>query len=535
IVTSRASRSPQRSMARVPAAIASSSVAGVSITGTATAPTSASAAIPSTVTPPPTAMQATPASFARRATPSAVLPYAVCSSIRPSPVTTRSALASRSAAPVSSSTRSTPGRSSIDRRCPPIVSRPKAVPPAAPAPATSRSWRPVAASRASAYTPRYASSFRTWSGVAPFCGPYVGAAPRSPRSGLVTSQAIRSSTSASRGSRALRSISGQRVKSAPSARRIPAPPSVVALPPIPSVMWRMPSSSTARMTSPVPSVVAESGSRSEGRTRDSPDASASSTTAALPSSRRSHRARTGRPSGSPTIASRHDQPPAAAIARSVPSPPSASGAIAMPLSGRARAQPRASAAATSTELKEPLNESGAMRTRSGRRAFDAAFMPPTAPSGRVARGAAPLARSTTDRFHPRSGYRRSGIPSPLEVFRDPDHRRSLVVRQLDDLERQPAAATPRQLHRRPELREQPCAAPFLEALDHGLQDHEAHPAETFELLVAVNPALEVDLAEALDADPLGGVDEVTDLDGVAREERDRLEQRPPRGVLARER
>jgi hypothetical protein len=42
----------------------------------------------------------------------------------------------------------------------------------------------------------------------------------------------------------------------------------------------------------------------------------------------------------------------------------------------------------------------------------------------------------------------------------------------------------------------------------------------------VNPPLEVDLAQALDPDPLGGVDEVPDLDCVAGEERDRLEERP---------
>ena len=51
----------------------------------------------------------------------------------------------------------------------------------------------------------------------------------------------------------------------------------------------------------------------------------------------------------------------------------------------------------------------------------------------------------------------------------------------------------------------------------------------------MDPPLEVDLAEALDADPLGGVDEVADLDRVAGEERDRLEERPAAGVLAGER
>ena len=51
----------------------------------------------------------------------------------------------------------------------------------------------------------------------------------------------------------------------------------------------------------------------------------------------------------------------------------------------------------------------------------------------------------------------------------------------------------------------------------------------------MDAALEVDLAEALDPDPLGDVDQVPDLDRVAGEERDLLEQRPPPGVLAGER
>src|SRR5919198_1842948 len=45
------------------------------------------------------------------------------------------------------------------------------------------------------------------------------------------------------------------------------------------------------------------------------------------------------------------------------------------------------------------------------------------------------------------------------------------------------------------------------------------------------PPLEINLAEALDAQPLGRVDEVTHLDRIAGEERNRLEQAPPPGVL----
>ena len=51
----------------------------------------------------------------------------------------------------------------------------------------------------------------------------------------------------------------------------------------------------------------------------------------------------------------------------------------------------------------------------------------------------------------------------------------------------------------------------------------------------MDAALEVDLAETVEADALRDVDEVADLDRVAREERDRLEQRATPGVLAGER
>ena len=103
-------------------------------------------------------------------------------------------------------------------------------------------------------------------------------------------------------------------------------------------------------------------SRSARVTRESPEASAISMTARVPSSERSQRAGMGRPSGSWTAAVCQLQPPAAAIASSVPSPPSASGQSRVVSSGRARAQPSARARATSTEVSDPLNESGANRT-----------------------------------------------------------------------------------------------------------------------------------------------------------------------------
>src|SRR4029078_3577913 len=85
-----------------------------------------------------------------------------------------------------------------------------------------------------------------------------------------------------------------------------------------------------------------------------------------------------------------------------------------------------------------------------------------------------------------------------------------------------------------DVREQARLASFLEPLHHRLQDHERHPRQALELLVAVDAPLEVDLAETLDPDALRGIDQMPDLDRIAGEERDRLEQRPAPGVLAGE-
>ena len=92
-----------------------------------------------------------------------------------------------------------------------------------------------------------------------------------------------------------------------------------------------------------------------------------------------------------------------------------------------------------------------------------------------------------------------------------------------------------QLHRRAELGEQARLPSFLEPFHDRLEDHEAHPGQAFELLVAVDPPIEVHLTEALEPGPFGDVDQVADLDGIAREERQLLEDRSSAGVLARER
>ena len=60
---------------------------------------------------------------------------------------------------------------------------------------------------------------------------------------------------------------------------MPAPPSVQALPPIPSTTLSQPRSRAARISSPVPRLVAVVAAGRPPGSRRSPDASASSTTA----------------------------------------------------------------------------------------------------------------------------------------------------------------------------------------------------------------------------------------------------------------
>src|SRR6476661_2693543 len=123
----------------------------------------------------------------------------------------------------------------------------------------------------------------------------------------------------------------------------------------------------------------------------------------------------------------------------------------------------------------------------------------------------------------------------LQVFRDPDHRGSLLDGKNNDLERQAALSGSWQLHRRPELGEEERLPSLLETLHDRMQDDERHPGQALELLVPVDASFQVDLPETLDADPLSRIDEVADLDRIAREERDRLEQAPAAGVFPGER
>jgi hypothetical protein len=63
----------------------------------------------------------------------------------------------------------------------------------------------------------------------------------------------------------------------------PRPPSIVAVPPAATRMRFAPASMAAAISSPVPALLALSGSRSSSASRSSPEAAAASTTAVEPS------------------------------------------------------------------------------------------------------------------------------------------------------------------------------------------------------------------------------------------------------------
>ncbi len=159
---------------------------------------------------------------------------------------------------------------------------------------------------------------------APFWGPNSAGASRKR---VITSQATSTSTPRS---------------DQESASSAPRPPSTVAEPPTPTMMRLQPWSSAAAISSPVPNVVAVSGSLRS--TSASPLARAISTIP-VPSSSAAHSASTGRPSGPVTVAVRRVPGSEPRSASSVPSPPSASGSARA--SRPARATPRHIAAAAS--------------------------------------------------------------------------------------------------------------------------------------------------------------------------------------------
>ena len=147
----------------------------------------------------------------------------------------------------------------------PTASNPPASPPAAPRAVDVRGRRHrTRRGSARRVARRRACSSRTWAGVAPFCGANTLAASTNR---VRTSQATWRSTAPSRAR-------------LPSASMAPSPPSVVAEPPRPTSTVRAPWSIALAISSPVPRVVAASGSLpSAPPARTSPLARAISMTA----------------------------------------------------------------------------------------------------------------------------------------------------------------------------------------------------------------------------------------------------------------
>ena len=186
----------------------------------------------------------------------------------------------------------------------PSAARPPASPPAAPEPGREATFTPWSSSNRRASSRRRFSSTSTSAGDAPFCGPKIAGASRKV---VVTSQATSTSAPCS---------------VQPSASRAPSPPSVVADPPTPTITRRQPCAIAAAMSSPVPYVVAVSGSLRPTSAR--PLARAISTIA-VPSVSAAQPASTMRPSGPVTLVECSVPSREPRIAASVPSPPSASG------------------------------------------------------------------------------------------------------------------------------------------------------------------------------------------------------------------
>jgi hypothetical protein len=162
-------------------------------------------------------------------------------------------------------------------------------------------------------------------GRTPFCGPKTAVAPRSPQSGLLTSDMIVIAESASLKSSPLASAFAACARPAgvgaicwpasseisiPSAASIPAPPSLVLLPPTPTMNRRTPESRSAPINSPTPLVERAVTSTAMPSASVMPTISAASMIAVLPS----------RASTTPYAAARC-LPPAPVTARVFRSPP----------------------------------------------------------------------------------------------------------------------------------------------------------------------------------------------------------------------
>src|SRR4051794_5664902 len=252
-------------------------------------------------------------------------------------VITASASSRRRSNPRMPSTKAAPGT----RWAPNAAQRPPERPPAAPVIARPLGSRGRAPARATSREERLS----TCSGEAPFCSAKTSAA-RS--NGTEVSQ--RTSSFAPFGP-----------PTASSASTAPRPPSVVAVPPAATRTRFAPSAIDAAISSPVPALLAPSGSRSPSAIRSSPEAAAASTIAAEPSCSAAYSASIGRPRASCAGALRSSPCMAAASTAAVPSPPSAAGQRSA--TAPAFSTPRPIASATSRALSVPLKESGATRTR----------------------------------------------------------------------------------------------------------------------------------------------------------------------------
>eukprot|EP00756_Hemistasia_phaeocysticola_P006436 Hpha_TRINITY_DN13828_c0_g1::TRINITY_DN13828_c0_g1_i1::g.69909::m.69909 len=320
--------------------------------------------------PPKMPVSGTPISPQRVATPCGTFPDPVCSSIRPSPVIAKEAPLSWSFSPERSATRSKPDC----RLAPKNAIAPPPKPPAAPAPARvgSSAGTPGSPVQSRPRLRSPSSNTARFSGVsAPFWGPYTAVAPRSPHSGLVTSQATITSVDLRRGSArdvSMRAMSRSRPPTGgtsrpdlsknrnPRAWAAPVPPSFVALPPMHKTIRRAPALRASSISSPVPVVLVSKASRSEGSSRASPDAFAISITAVvtLPSAIRPYVAATGFPRGPLTSTVLNLPPRCSTNTSNVLSPPSASGTTAHSAVGAALSTPSLIASLASLAVRHSL-------------------------------------------------------------------------------------------------------------------------------------------------------------------------------------
>ena len=224
-------------------------------------------------------------------------------------------------------------------------------------------------------------------GATPFCGPKIAVAPCAPLSGLLTSDMMRISQSARRGSsdaastvRTAASASGvgatappsASCRVIPSAHSSPLPPSLVLVPPSPTMKRRTPLSSSVRTSSPTPRSSARPPVPPSPRVGDADhlrDLEHRGRRRRSARAGRRRRSRARRPA--PATSAVHRRPagrPRPARRRACPRRrrPSAAGA-----GSRVGQDPRESAGQCGAHLRpprsEPLKESGAMDDAAGGR------------------------------------------------------------------------------------------------------------------------------------------------------------------------